>query len=112
MCSSDLGCFPCILASTFIDTLDKKYTDKNLFVLGVNTQDTSATKISEFKKKKNITYPNILIDKQTAELINIHAYPTMLVIERKTRKVVYVQRGYSEEMKIPFMEFIDKNIAR
>ncbi len=107
-----IGCFPCILASTFIDTLSTQYKDKNLFVLGINTQDTSESKISDFKKKKNISYPNILMGYEEAKLLPVFAYPTMVIIERKTRRVIYVQTGYGEEMKQPMIDFIDKNIAR
>ena len=102
------GCFPCILALPFVDSLAKTYENKNLFVLGVNPYDTSASKMSEFKKKKNINYSNILIDIKTADAMRIVGYPTLAIIDRKTRKVLYVQRGYSEEMKQPLIDFIEK----
>ncbi len=107
-----IGCFPCVLALPFVDSLAKTYENKNLFVLGVNPYDTSASKMSEFKKKKNINYSNILIDIKTADAMRIVGYPTLAIIERKTRKVLYVQRGYSEEMKSLLIDFIEKNVVK
>lgn len=107
-----IGCYPCIQASTFVDTLATQYINKNLFVVGINTQDTSASKISEFKKKKNISYPNILVDYEAAKLLYIYAYPTFVIVERRSRKVVYEQKGFGEEMKQPLIDFIEKNVVK
>lgn len=107
-----ISCAPCVLAAPFVDSLAIQYENKNLFVLGVNPYDTSEVKINEFKKKKNINYPNILIDIKTADLMSIIAYPTAIIIERKTRKVVYIQKGYGEEMKQPLIDFIEKQVVK
>ncbi|MEZ4920309.1 MAG: TlpA disulfide reductase family protein [Saprospiraceae bacterium] len=94
------GCVPCLLAHPFIDTLYSNYKDRGLSVISVNGIDKDINNLNEFVNKRSVHFPVFLDqEKELITFLNIRAYPLFILIEAKTRKVVYVNSGFGDESK-------------
>jgi thiol-disulfide isomerase/thioredoxin len=93
-----MSCYPCIQALPALEEINKKYADKNVVVLVVNSTDLRVKrihKLPDFFKKNPITYPTILPDKNVDEEYHVTGYPTMYIID-KNGKIALSQTGYGE----------------
>lgn len=104
-------CPPCMLAIPIIDSLNIKYKDKGLVVIGIDP----ITKIpieeyKEFISKKGLSYKISLIERNTIEKeYNIVAFPTIYLIG-KDGKILFSHIGYGEDFGKELEKIIEKNL--
>lgn len=94
------GCFPCQLAMPKIENLHQKYAAKGLQVFGVNPFDKNNEQIKDWLQARNVSY-NTLFDpeKQLPKAVGIQGYPLLVIADAKTKTVLHVHTGFSEEME-------------
>lgn len=94
------GCFPCQSAMPKIEALHQQYAAKGLKVFGVNPFDENSVSLREWLGMRKVTY-NTLFDpeKKLPKAVGILGYPLLLVADARTKEVLYVQTGYSEELE-------------
>ncbi|MEJ7627418.1 MAG: TlpA disulfide reductase family protein [Ferruginibacter sp.] len=91
-----MACYPCEKSIPVLNKLYKKYGDKNVLVVGVNSVDTdekSQRKIPDFLEKKRVAYPIVFIDKSVLLKYNIQAFPTLFIID-KNGVIKYSLEGF------------------
>ncbi len=92
------SCYPCLKALPGIERLHQKYEDKGLTVLGINSTDKDPIKLKKFLVEREITYTTLLdSDKEFVKKLNVAGFPTMLIVDAATKKVLYVHEGYGDE---------------
>lgn len=102
------SCYPCLQALPAIEQLYQKQQQYNLMVLGVNPFDRDPAKIKRFLKDRDISYPSLLdTDKLYVQKLGIKGYPTMLLVDAATKKVLYVQEGFSERVEKKLIELLN-----
>jgi RNA polymerase sigma factor (sigma-70 family) len=74
-------CSPCVEKLPQVEELHAKYKDKGLVVIGVHSADQS-DKLNDFLKKKNITFPVMIDQGNTAKRYAIEGWPTYFLIEK------------------------------
>lgn len=106
-----MSCAPCIMAMPVIERLHQKYKDKGLIVLGMNGFDKNPATIKTFMKERAVTYHTLLdTNRKIAEQLQIRGYPTMLLIEAKSRKVLMAHSGFSLEIESKVSEFMEERL--
>ncbi|MFH1050992.1 MAG: TlpA disulfide reductase family protein [bacterium] len=96
-----MSCFWCIKAIPHMNELYKKYKDKGLIVLGVNSKNNNEKdkhKIPNFLKHNEMSYPIIFTDNTPDSLYLVSGYPTIYMMDKKG-KIVFSQAGFSENLK-------------
>ena len=92
------SCYPCLKAMTALESLHQKYGGQGLLVLGINPKDPSANELKSFLTTRNIHYNSLLDDQGVfAKQLNITGYPALFLIDAASKKVLFIQRGYSDE---------------
>jgi thiol-disulfide isomerase/thioredoxin len=104
-----IGCYWCIKAFPALEEISKKYADKDVVVLGINSVDRFATskKLSDFFKHNPITYSILLADHGVDNAYHVNGYPSMYIID-KTGKIADVEVGYDPELKNILSAKLDK----
>ncbi len=90
------ACKPCIKASYNLEDLQKKYANRGLVVLGMNTMDKD-DKARRHNKKHHITYNTTLCSREVKAAYKIHSYPSFYLIDQ-TGKIVFSTSGYSSNL--------------
>ncbi len=93
-----LSCGACIMALPHIVKLYQDFADKGLEIFGINSTDDRNKKkdmLEKFIVRNKITYPVIFIDKTVDSLYNVHAYPSLYLID-SNGKIVYSEKGFLE----------------
>ena len=90
------ACKPCIKASYNLEDLQKKYANRGLVVLGMNTMDKD-DKARRHNKKHHITYNTTLCSRDIKAAYKIHSYPSFYLIDQ-TGKIVFSTSGYSSNL--------------
>ncbi|MBI5047890.1 MAG: TlpA family protein disulfide reductase [Deltaproteobacteria bacterium] len=76
-------CTPCVIEMPSMEVLHKRYKDKGLVVLAVNSEE-GVKKVSSFIKKKSYTFP-VLLDSDGSVINNSYramGFPTTYLIDR------------------------------
>lgn len=88
-------CGPCVISMPAMDTLYRKYKDKDVVVMGVSQEERS--KITEFLKTRPVSYPMFIDDSGgmggPSKLFDTNVLPTVVLIDRKGN-AVYKQEGF------------------
>lgn len=95
-----MSCYPCQMAIPHLNSVQEKYKDK-VVVLCVNASDTEEKeikKIPDFIKRTHLNYSTAMIDRTILKHYNIHAFPTLYVVDQKGI-IQYAQQGFSEELE-------------
>lgn len=90
------ACKPCIKASYNLEDLQKKYADRGLVILGMNTMDKD-DKARRHNKKHHITYNTTLCSRSIKAAYKIHSYPSFYLVDQ-TGKIVFSTSGYSSNL--------------
>lgn len=94
------GCFPCQLAMPAIERLHRQYASNGLKVLGINPFDKNAEQLRDWLKTRDITYPTLLDpDKKLPAVMGISGYPLLLIADPRTKKVLLVHSGFTENLE-------------
>ncbi len=105
------GCFPCQLAMPKIENLHQKYAAKGLKVFGVNPFDKNNEQIKDWLKMRNVSYNTVFDpEKQLPKAVGIQGYPLLIIADAKTKAVLYVHTGFSEEMEAKLEPVIVENL--
>lgn len=90
-------CGPCLMAAPQVDQFLNKYKGKGLRVYGINARDKDPTQLRNFiSQKMNVHYPTLLdSDHRITQRFNIMGFPTFVLVEAHSRKVVAVEQGFS-----------------
>jgi thiol-disulfide isomerase/thioredoxin len=103
------SCGPCIAAIPHLKEIDSLYKNKGVALMGVNPMKDDYPKLERFVKYHNIDYPILLVENDVAsEYFGIFAYPTLLII--KNNQVVFIQEGYSKDLKTILTKELNKLI--
>lgn len=81
------NCGPCIESIPHLNAINKKFSDKEFEVLGINTWD-SKKDVTWFCNKHQVKYNVLINGKDLAEQYGISAFPTLVLID-KAGKVLY-----------------------
>jgi thiol-disulfide isomerase/thioredoxin len=105
------ACYPCLLAMPKLEEIHQNYKKNKVFVLGINPFDKNGENLKSFLDKRNISYPTLIDEhSQIVKYLKIHAFPTIIVIDAKTKKVLDVFEGHSKESEKRIQEIIEANI--
>jgi cytochrome c biogenesis protein CcmG, thiol:disulfide interchange protein DsbE len=95
-------CGPCQIEAPILSRISERYKDRGLVVLGVNTGDRPGL-AAVFATKKKLAYPILFdADHSAAELYDVEALPTMVLVG-KDGKVRSVRSGLVDESTIDAM---------
>lgn len=92
------ACFPCLKAMPVLEEMHQKYAKRGLNVIGVNPYDKNTEALKKFLHERQISYPMLLDNERwLVEQLNVTTYPTLLLVDAASKKVLYVQEGFSED---------------
>jgi peroxiredoxin len=102
-----LGCGPCYAAMPSINHIYQTYSSRGIGVAGISFKERDPEKARQFAHKYGYTYPLLFGERSLQESLKIRSYPTIAIVDCKTRKVVYAHSGYSETMESEIMGVLD-----
>lgn len=92
-------CGPCQMEAPALDRLSKRMRDRNVAVIGVNTNDQRARAL-EFARRGNLSYTLVHDqDSEVAERYGVESLPTLVFID-KNGMVSAVRTGLTDEGSI------------
>ena len=104
-------CQPCMRAIPYLMDLYKKYKDKGLLVIGVNSVDNNPDRYGYLKKFiefKKITYPIIMTERKVDLSYKVPGYPTVYVLD-KDKHIIYHEVGFDPDKKLREIDSIVTN---
>lgn len=104
-------CPPCKATIPGLISLQKKYADKGLVVLGVSVDegDDLRTKLSTFSKEHKINYPVLLGSENVSRTYGVMSIPATFLIG-KDQIIIGAYKGYVDDLENIISEKIDKNL--
>ena len=106
-----MDCSACQTSFDHLSELQRKYSDQEFMVLGINGIDRDQQALSAYKKKYAINYPLLMADEYTEKRYSIRVYPTLYLIDRQG-KLQYIHHGLSEESMVGIEKKIRELISR
>ena len=103
------SCYPCMQALPALQSLNEKYKDKGLKVIGIDPYDKKEDDIATFLSKRGVTYTVLLGGKDAAKDYHVSGYPTMYLID-KNGKIIFTQVGYGKDVEKTLDDIIAKNL--
>lgn len=103
------SCYPCMQALPALQSLNEKFKDKGLKVIGIDPYDKKEDNIAEFLSKRGVTYTVFLNGKDTAKDYHVSGYPTIYLID-KNGKIIFIQEGFGKDTENILEEIIIKNL--
>jgi len=105
------SCGPCIAAIPHLKELDSLYKNKGVAVMGINPMKNDIPRLERFVKYHGINYPILLVENEVArKQFGISGYPTLLII--KNNRVVFIQEGFSKELKDVIIKELNQHIKK
>jgi thiol-disulfide isomerase/thioredoxin len=86
------NCSPCIESVPYLNTINKKFKNKEFEILSINTWD-SKKDIAWFCNKHKVTYKVLMNGKGLAENYGASGFPTVILLD-KEGKVLYSATGF------------------
>lgn len=101
------GCAPCNTGMPGLDRISKTLYGKDLIILAINPIDKQYNDIIEqYKIRYGYSFQIAFTERNITNQIKIIGYPTLLVIDQHTRRVIYTLKGYSKEGEELLIEFL------
>jgi thiol-disulfide isomerase/thioredoxin len=91
------NCGPCNIAMPDMDRLVRAYSSKNIGFVALNCRDKDYQKVLNLYAPYNYAIPMRFADQSVLEQVKVTVFPTVLVVDRQEKKVVYTQRGTAEK---------------
>jgi thiol-disulfide isomerase/thioredoxin len=92
-------CGPCKAEAPIMDGIAKRYKDRGVVVVGVNTDDEDGN-AEEFARQRHLSFPIAFDrDRSAARAYNVSALPTLVVVS-KTGKIVAVRTGVTSDSEL------------
>jgi thiol-disulfide isomerase/thioredoxin len=90
-------CEPCRLEAPIVDRVSRRWRDRGVVVVGVNTDRLDEGDPAAYARRHSLSYPIVRDDRGTAQ----HAYevdtlPTLVVVSR-TGKIIAIRSGVTDE---------------
>jgi len=105
------NCFNCLQAMPVLQSLNDKYKNKGLRIIGIDPFDKNENELNTFLKKRGINYSIVLSGKETAKAYRVSGYPTLYLVD-KSGKIVFLQVGYGKDTEATLEEIIKVNLAK
>jgi thiol-disulfide isomerase/thioredoxin len=103
-----ISCAPCIQSIPMLNRLNTKFKDKGLDVFGVDIYNNDTLNIKTHLKRFNINYPIYFsLERNIANNINIEYYPTLLIIDLESRKIIFSKSGYDKESEHEIVQILN-----
>ncbi len=104
------NCGYCLKAMPRIEALNQKFNAGQLKIWGINPVDKNADELWQFLIRREVTYSSLLDPQKTvASTLGINAYPTVILVDARSREVLYVQPGYSPDLENSLSKVIEDN---
>jgi peroxiredoxin len=104
-------CGPCWLSMPDVERLHNTYNRQGLRVFGINGHDTVPDELKELLKEREVTYPTLLdAQKSLANYLHITGYPTVILADAKTHRVLFAQAGLGEIEVGALSQIIEENL--
>ncbi len=89
-----MKCKPCVEMMSIMEKLHQEFKDKNVVFLGINSTDKDIKALKEFLTAKNVTYPTLLVDKESVDKTKygVMGYPIVFIID-KNQRITYKNVG-------------------
>jgi len=87
-------CGPCKMEAPILDRLARRYADRGLAVVGVDTNDNPEDAL-EWARAHGLSYPIVIDDGKTSRGYGVQNLPTLVVLSREG-KVVAVRVGVTD----------------
>ncbi|NOU28379.1 MAG: redoxin family protein [Polyangiaceae bacterium] len=92
-------CGPCKAEAPIMDGIAKRYKDRGVVVVGVNTDDEEGN-AEEFARQRHLSFPIAFDrDRSAARAYGVSALPTLVVVSR-TGKIVAVRTGVTSDTEL------------
>lgn len=105
------NCGPCWLSMPDIERLHNTYNGQGLRVFGINGHDTVPDELKELLKEREVTYPTLLdAQKSLANYFHVTGYPTVILADAKTRRVLFAQAGLGKMEVDALSQIIEENL--
>lgn len=105
-------CGPCRKAIPHLVSLQKKYKDKDLRIIGLACErppvdDAKKAYVTQFTERYGINYPIVMLSEQEQAIAEIRSLPTMVFLDRKLqereREPGYRPEHYIESKILPLL---------
>jgi thiol-disulfide isomerase/thioredoxin len=107
------NCGPCLLAMPIIEKLHQKYQNQGLHVIGVDPYDKDTAELKAFLLDREITYPTIIDStKQISRALHIRSYPSLILVDAITKRVLHTEVGFNKDMLPPLEALIEQYIKQ
>ncbi|MEZ4920310.1 MAG: TlpA disulfide reductase family protein [Saprospiraceae bacterium] len=102
------ACAPCLMAIPAVDSLYQTYKANGLSVYSVNVSDKDQEDLKNFVVEREIHNPVLLdFDHKLSGALGTTAYPTFILVDPFSGKIVHMQRGFSTNLRQELSEKID-----
>ncbi len=102
------SCAPCNLAMPGLSRANKALLGKDVAVVALNPIDKQYDKlVDQYKGKYGYTFPIAFTERANADAIKILGYPTLLVVDRQTRKVIQIASTHSEAQEKSLLAYLE-----
>lgn len=92
-------CGPCNQEAPIVNRIAKRYADKGLVVVGVNTSDHDGN-AAEWARGRDLAYPLVFdSNDETARVYGVSSLPTLVLVS-KSGKVIELHPGMADESSI------------
>ncbi len=93
-------CEPCRLQAPIVEQLARRWSDRDVVVVGVNTDTPDQGDPRAFAVSHGLTYPIVKVDMgHAARAYGVDALPTLVVVSR-LGKIVAVRSGVTEDAEL------------
>lgn len=101
-------CGPCLMSTPLINKLHQVYQHKGLAILSIDVNDKNDASFKKFVKDYGIGYP-VAFDRlhEFSGKLGVRAYPTFILIDAASQKVIYVREGYAADMENDIVAVIE-----
>lgn len=94
------SCAPCLMSMPATERLYQKYRTRGLHLYGVNGTDKDPDDLRNFLTAREVNYPCLLDPgKKLAAALGVTGYPTFVLLDAKTHRVIYAQSGFAPEVE-------------
>ncbi|GJQ30091.1 MAG: hypothetical protein HBSAPP03_19750 [Phycisphaerae bacterium] len=104
-------CVWCVKAMPAIEAVHKKYADRGVVVLGMNTENDPDADPAGFMKRNNFTYGLVLNAEKITKAYKVLGYPQLYVVG-PDGTIVGVEQGYSPDLEEKLSKIIDAALPK
>ena len=92
-----MSCAPCRKSMPTLYKLHEAYHEKGLRIYGINPVDKTEH-IKRFQSEKKTPYALLAGGKDCTDSLGVNGYPTFVLIDSKSKKILYHYSGFSETL--------------